>query len=316
MKRILITGAGGFVGPHLIKEILSQGDSDIFATVFNSNNDLSDLVGRDHVVAGDLSDPVFAKSLLTQIKPDIIYHLAALSVVHNSADMAMRVINSNATISYNLLEAVRLSNQSARFIAICSANVYGAVLDQSKPLNESTPLRPLNPYAVSKVVQEMLALQYCLAHKLNIVILRPFNHTGVGQTTDFLIPKLAKQFAAIEKGSTPPIIEIGNLDSIRDFTDVRDIARAYTMASLYCKSGETYNIGSGIGVTVADIISIFQSLSSVKVDIKVNKNLIRHADVPFLVSDTSKFNQITNYVSTISLKNTISDILAYWRDKS
>lgn len=312
MKKILITGAGGFVGNYLVRELKSLGGYEIFATVHKPNPNLSELVGSDHVISGDLTDYSFTQNLITQTSPDVIYHLAALSVVHNSHNQAETVINVNATISYNLLEAFRLYAPKARLIAICSANVYGAVQDRSKPLSESTPLRPLNPYAVSKVTQEMLALQYHLAYGLDIVILRPFNHTGPGQTTDFVIPALAQQFAQIAKGA-PPVIEVGNLSTKRDFTDVRDMVKAYILASEMGKSGEVYNIGSGHGYTVRELIDLLQKVSGITVELKTKAGLVRKSDVAILIANATKFRELTHWEPKISLEATLSDILNYYR---
>jgi GDP-4-dehydro-6-deoxy-D-mannose reductase len=313
MKRILVTGAGGFVGTHLIEALKKQSDIEIFAAVYNSTSDITALLDSDHIIAGDLTDFAFASELMKRSAPDIIYHLAALSVVHNSHEKALAVMNGNTTISYNLLEATKLFAPSARFIAICSANVYGAVEDTSKPIDESTPIRPLNTYAVSKVMQEMLALQYYLAYSLDVVILRPFNHTGPGQTTDFVIPRLAAQFAKIEKGEMDAVIEVGNTQSVRDFTDVRDMVEGYMLAAANAKSGEIYNLGSGKGYTVKQILDILESLSKTKVEIKINQELVRPSDVPVLIADAAKFSSLTGWKPKISLEETISDILESYR---
>jgi GDP-4-dehydro-6-deoxy-D-mannose reductase len=224
-------------------------------------------------------------------------------------------MNTNTTISFNVLEAIRLHAPAARTVAICSANEYGAVEDSSKPIDESTPLRPLNPYAVSKVTQEMLALMYHLAYAMDIVILRPFNHTGIGQTTEFVIPRLAQQFAKIAKGEIPPIIEVGNLDSVRDFTDVRDIVRGYALAGTSAKSGSIYNLGSGVGYSIKDILAIFEELIGKKVIIKVKEELVRSFDVPILIADCTKFRAESGWAPRIELKTTISDILNYYKGK-
>ena len=315
MTKILITGAGGFVGTYLIKELQLSADNEIFAAVYKSTSDITDLVSADHIIEGDLTSFDFTAQLLASTKPDVVYHLAALSVVGNSVQNAVQIMNSNTAISYNLFEAVKMHAPSTRVIAICSANEYGAVRDTSKPIDESVPLRPLNSYAVSKVTQEMLALQYHLAHGLNVVIVRPFNHTGIGQTTDFVIPRLAEQFAKIEQGILPPTIEVGNTDTVRDFTDVRDMVHGYVLAAQSGVSGEIYNIGSGVGYTIAQIIEMLQSLSTVKVDIKTNNQLVRSADVPILIADASKFKSITGWTPSIPLQTTISDILNYYRSK-
>ena len=315
MTKILITGAGGFVGTYLIKELQKSTDFEIYGAVFSATSDISSLLPSDHIIEGDLSDYNFAADLVKKSAPDVVYHLAALSVVGTSESKALSVMNTNTTISYNILEAVKSFAPKARFIAIASANVYGAVEDTSKPIDESLPLRPLNPYAVSKVSQEMLATMYCLAYGLDVVIVRPFNHTGIGQTTDFVIPKLAEQFARIEKGEIEPVIEVGNLDTIRDFTDVRDMVEAYALAAKSGESGQIYNLGSGTGHTIKEILEILQSLSPAKVEIKVKEELVRTADVPVLICDASKFNKVTGWTAKTSLNQTVSDILNYYRGK-
>jgi len=313
--KILITGAGGFVGTYLIRQLQKKTDNEIYGAVYKSTSDISSLLPQNHILEGDLTDFAVAESHLQTVQPDIIYHLAALSVVGNSFANAIKVINTNTNLSFNLFEAARLIVPKARIINICSANVYGAVLDSSRPLTESTPFRPLNPYSVSKINQEMLGLEYHLTYGSDVIALRPFNHTGIGQTTDFLIPRLAQQFAAIEKGQLAPTIEIGNLDSIRDFSDVRDMVRAYVLAAESCLAGEAYNIGSGKGYKVSQVIDIFQSLSQAKVEIKVKKDLVRSADVPALIADFTKFKEATGYFPVISLERTISDILDFYRQQ-
>ena len=161
----------------------------------------------------------------------------------------------------------------------------------------------------------MLALQYHLAHGLDVVILRPFNHTGAGQTIDFVIPALAKQFVEIEKGA-PPLIQVGNLETTRDFTDVRDMVSAYILAGDKGVSGEVYNIGSGQGYSVKTIIDILQKVTGKTVEIKENQSLIRSSDVPILIADASKFRKTTGWEPKISLETTISDILNYWRQQT
>jgi len=313
--KIFITGAGGFVGTYLIRQLQKKADNEIYGAVYKSTSDISSLLPNDHILEGDLTDFAVAESHLQTIQPNIIYHLAALSVVGNSFSNATKVINTNTNLSFNLFEAARLIVPKARIINICSANVYGAVTDSSHPLTELTPFRPLNPYAVSKINQEMLGLEYHLTYGSDVIALRPFNHTGIGQTTDFLIPRLAQQFAAIEKGQLAPTIEIGNLDSIRDFSDVRDMVRAYVLAAESCLAGEAYNIGSGKGYKVSQVIDIFQSLSQAKVEIKVKKDLVRSADVPALIADFTKFKEATGYFPVISLERTISDILDFYRQQ-
>lgn len=312
--KILITGAGGFVGTHLIQALLAKGETEIFATVYQSSSDISSLLPADHIQEGDLTNFPFAETLVKTIQPDVIYHLAALSVVHNSATHATAIISGNTTISYNLLEATRLHAPRARFMAICSANVYGLVKPGEIPITETQPFRPLNPYAVSKIAQEMLALQFYLTYDLDVVILRPFNHTGVGQTTDFVIPALAQQFIAVERG-TQSHIAVGNLDTSRDFTDVRDMVQAYILAAEKCQAGEAYNIGSGTAYTIQQILDMIQELIGHKVEITLDLNRIRRSDVPVLIADTSKFRSLTAWTPKIPFTKTLQNIIDYWRSQ-
>lgn len=315
MTRILVTGAGGFVGTHLIKELQTETGAEIFAAVYQSTSDVTSLIPADHVISGNLTDAKFANDLVQTTAPEIIYHLAALSVVQNSATEATAVLNSNSTLQYNLLEAVKLHAPRARLIAVCSGNAYGAVDPQNLPIKESTPFRPLNPYAVSKITQEMLSLSYCLAYGLDVVILRPFNHTGEGQTPNFVIPMLAKQFVQIERGA-PPVIEVGNLDTARDFTDVLDMVKAYALAGQKCLTGEAYNIGSGTAHSVQDLLNLLERLTGKKVTIKQTPAKLRPGDVPILVADSTKFRQATGWVPKIPLEQTLGRILDYWRKQT
>ena len=316
MKKVLITGAGGFVGTHLIRALQDIGNYEIFAAVYQSTSDITTLISPDHIIAGDLTRIEFASTLIEQTKPDVVYHLAALSVVHNSVEKALGVMTGNTAISYNILEAIKRHAPEARFVAICSANEYGAVIDKSRPIKETVALRPLNPYAVSKVTQEMLALQYALADNLDCVIIRPFNHTGPGQTTDFVIPRLATQFAKIEKGLIPPVVEVGNLGSVRDFTDVSDMVQGYILAAEHGIKGEIYNIGSGEGHTIQEILDILQRLCSIKVEIKINDAFVRTSDVPILIADASKFKDLTSWSPKVPLVETIKHVYNYCKEQS
>jgi GDP-4-dehydro-6-deoxy-D-mannose reductase len=313
-KRILITGAGGFVGSYLIKELQKDKNNEIYGSVYKSTSDIASLLPMDHILAGDLTDLKVAQLHIQSAKPDVIYHLAALSVVHNSTQNALATLQGNTAISYNLFEAIRTHAPHARTLAICSANVYGVVPALSIPISENTPFRPLNPYAVSKITQEMIALQAHLSYGLDVVILRPFNHSGPGQTQDFVLPKLARQIVEIEHESKLPVLELGSGSSIRDFTDVRDMVKAYVMAEKSCLTGETYNIGSGVGTSIRAVADIFASYSKKPFKIIEKPELTRHSDVPSLVANVNKFKELTGYFPLISLERTISDILEYERN--
>jgi GDP-4-dehydro-6-deoxy-D-mannose reductase len=310
-RRILITGAGGFVGKHLLKELQTEPGNELFASVYHATSDLTDLIPSDHLYPGDLTDYAVTESLIKAVQPDLIYHLAALSVVQHSAAQATKIMADNTTLSYNVLEATRVHAPHARVIAISSGNIYGQV-SSPHPLDESTPLRPLNAYAVSKISQEMLALEYHLAHAQDVVILRPFNHTGVGQTTDFVIPMLVRQFVAIERGAEP-VIHVGNTTAVRDFTDVTDMVKAYHRAATCCLPGEIYNIGSGVGHTISEVIEILEKKTGRQVTQITDPDKVRVGDVPVLIADAKKFREATGWFPTVPFEMTISRILEAYR---
>ena len=312
-KRVLITGAGGFVGQYLISELQKNPENEIFGSLNSQNPQLKKKLSDSHLFYGDLTDPVVTSEQIKAVRPNLVFHLASLSTVHDSNTNALRVMQQNTAISYNLFESLRLYSPTTRTIAICSANEYGAVAPSFIPTSETTPFRPLNPYAVSKITQEMIALQYHLAHGMDIVIARPFNHSGPGQTHDFVLPKIAHQVVAIERGNSPAILEIGSAESMRDFSDVRDMVRAYVQLGELGDSGEAYNLGSGVAHSIREIAHTFLELSQIPFDIVEQQNLNRHEDVPTLIADTSKFNQLAPFIPTISLKSTLSDILEYER---
>lgn len=314
-KRVLITGAGGFVGPYLIKELQKTKENEIFASIYSSSSDISTLLPSSHIIEGDLTNQEYSEALLEKASPDIIYHLASLSQVSSSAEETTKVITTNTLITYNVLEATKRHKPSARLISVCSGNVYGKVKKNELPIKESNPLRPLNPYAVSKISQEYLSLEYHYAHKLDIVILRPFNHTGPGQLDSFVVPSFAKQFASILAGHTKPVIEVGNLDTARDFTDVRDMVRAYVLAGDKGLSGEIYNIGSGTSYTIRQIVALFSKLANIKVSVHESKERLRTSDVPILTADSTKFRKQIGWQPTITFEQTIGDVLQYWGTK-
>lgn len=314
MVKVLVTGAGGFVGQHLIEYLLENGD-EVYAATYGPNEFLTSKLDSDHALTGDLTEHQYVKTLLKTAQPDIIYHLAALAVVHNDVPRARRALENNIGLQYNLLEEVRQCCPQTRIVAVCSGNVYGAVKPDEVPIKETTPVRPLNAYSVSKLSQELLALEYFFAHQLDVVILRPFNHTGPGQSEDFVIPAFAKQFALIKKGQQEPTLSVGNLETARDFTDVKDMVRAYTLAATKGKAGEIYNIGSGKSYQIGEILASLSELAGVKVQIKVDESRVRGVDVPILQADSSKFITLTGWQPQIPFHETLSNVLSYWEEK-
>ncbi len=314
MTKILITGAAGFAGGFLVEHLLSLKNFDIVGT-YLSDDQLKFAVRKDEVKFEklDLLDASSTAKIVKQTKPDYIFHLAALTSPRESFENPALTITNNTTAQVNLLEAVRSSDIDAKILIISSADVYGLVDKKDLPIDEDTPLRPVNPYAVSKIAQDFLGLQYFLSYGLKIVRVRPFNHIGPRQSARFVVASFAKQIAEIEKGSKTPVISVGNLSSKRDFTDVRDMVRAYLLAMEKGKAGEVYNIGSGESYRIKEILDMLLSLSSKKITIEVDSTKLRSKDEPELVCDNSYFSKQTGWAPKIDIKETLRDTLDYWR---
>jgi len=253
-------------------------------------------------------------SLIDKIKPDYIYHLAALTSPAESFTNATAVVLSNIGIEMNLLNAMKeLGLTSSRFLVVSSAEVYGLVTPPDLPIDEGTPLRPTNPYAVSKITQDYLGLQYILSCKFDVVIVRPFNHTGPGQAPNFAIPAFSKQIAMIEKGQQEPILKTGNLSAKRDFSDVRDIVKGYGLLMEKGITGEVYNIGSGKSHSTKELLDMLLSMSDKKIEIQQDPSKFRPIEVPDVYCDYTKLNSLTGWKPEIPIEKTLKDTLDYWR---
>lgn len=317
MIKILITGITGFAGSHLAEILVQENKYDVVG-IHASDRHLENLKAvkeKIHLEKVNLLDGDETARVIEKTKPEIIFHLAAAATVTNSFEKAADFITNNSTSQINLFEAVRKNNLfGTKIIVISSANIYGLVSLKNIPINENVPFTPDNPYSVSKITQDYLGLCYFLAYKLPIVRLRPFNHIGPRLSADLSISRFAKQIAEIEKGLKEPVMRVGNLEAKRDFTDVRDMVRAYILASEKCISGEAYNIGTGVSRTIGEVLDQLISLSNLKIEIKSEESLFRPSDIPELRADASKFKQATLWEPEVPFKKTLEDLLAYWRD--
>ncbi len=317
MKKVLITGVSGFAGSFLAERLVSENNVDVYGVYLNEKtlSNLSSIRDRVKLLRLDLSDGKGVLKLIGEEKPDYIYHLAALPSSGESFEMPYHTFQSNVQPEINILEALRkLDLNSTRVMIVSSAEIYGLVAKKDLPIDENTPFNPTNPYAVSKLAQDFLGLQYFLSHKLQIIRVRPFNHIGPRQSSDFVVSAFAKKIAEIEKGKREPILPVGNLESSRDFTDVRDMVRAYHLAIEKGEVGDVYNIGSGKSYKISEILRRLLLLSRVNIKIETDKILLRPSDNPILLCDKTKFSNLTGWELRIPIEKTLKDTLEYWRN--
>lgn len=289
-----VTGGAGFVGKWLAEHLNSSGD---------------EVVSVDAEV--DVTDGEAVRASLTAIGPEVVYHLAGLAHVGRSWENPLPTFTVNAVGTLNVLEAAAACARPPRVIVISSAEVYGA--GSGEPLDESAPLRPVSPYAASKAAAELVALQEFLGRGLPVITVRPFNHVGPGQAPSFVVPALARRIVAAERAGGGEV-PVGNLEAIRDFTDVRDVVRAYRLLAERGRPGEAYNVASGRGLRVREVADRLISLAESEVALVQDEGLYRPVDVPVFVGDAGKLVGATGWSPQVDLGDTLRDVLAYWRE--
>jgi GDP-4-dehydro-6-deoxy-D-mannose reductase len=295
--RALVTGAGGFVGAHLVQHLADAGD---------------EVVGLDNRADGiDITEADELTEAVVKADPDAIYHLAGASDVGGSWDAPRSTFLANALGTLNVLEASREAGVS-RVLAVSSADVYGRVDESELPLDEDQPLRPVSPYAASKVAADALAQQAWLGRRLPVIRVRAFNHLGPGQSDKFVAPSLAARIARNERDGGDGV-PIGNLSPRRDVTDVRDVVRAYRLLVEHGEAGEVYNVCSGRAVSVAEIAEQLLGMARRPMRLVPDSDLQRPVDIPVLVGDNRKLRASTGWEPRIPLETTLADVLADWR---
>lgn len=315
-KRILITGITGMAGSHLADYLLKEEPGvEILGTKrWRSNTSNVAHFGKTvKLVDCDLTDPVACMHLIKGFRPDYIFHLAAQSYVLDSWANPTATITDNIAMQLNLFEAIRFCELSPVIQVALSSEEYGKVYEHELPMNEKNPLRPLSPYAVSKVAQDMLAYQYYESYGMKTVRTRTFNHEGPRRGEVFVTSNFAKQIAEAEAGLREPVVYVGNLEAKRDWSDVRDVVRAYWLAVNHCNYGEEYVIASGVTRTVDEMLQLMISQSKVKIEIRVDEARMRPSDVRVLHGDYSKFKAATGWEPKIPFETTMLDLLNYWR---
>ena len=288
--RALVTGVSGFVGGHLVEHLTAEGDLVVGLSASGRwPAELAHLARTVRIEAFDLLEQPEAEfaDLLRRKQPEVIYHLAAQSNPQGSMSDPRGTWTLNLGGSLNLLEAVRSSGQKPRVILVGSGVCYGNPASQYIPVNEDCPLRPNNPYAASKAAVDLLGIQHYLAHGTDVVMVRPFNHAGPRQSPRYVLASLSLHVAEVEKGYRE-CLEVGNLDVIRDFIDVRDVVRAYRLLAISGQPGEIYNLGSGRGTKIADALEFLRSRATTIIPVCVDTARIRPVDQPLLVADSSK----------------------------
>lgn len=309
---VLITGATGFVGTYLRQQVLARAGWQLTGTTF-PDAPPTPAHPQEHFVYLDLRQAESVRALLAEQRPDAIIHLAAQSHVPTAYKDPWGTLENNIRGQLNLLEACVALELKPRFLVIGSGEEYGRDAPEAMPLREEHPLRPENPYSVSKVAQDVLGYQYFISYGIPVIRMRPFNHVGPGQSPRFVLPAFAQQVARIEAGLQEPVLRVGNLSPARDFTDVRDVVRAYVLALLHGRPGEVYNVCSGTARTIQSLINRLLELARTPISVEIDPERYRPADVPTIFGSAEKLRQATGWEPEIPFEQTVQDVLNEWR---
>ncbi len=313
--RVLITGINGFVGGHLAEYLLSLENRELWGLTRSGRISLSQLRSVVRPVLADLNDAEQTLAALDAARPEVVFHLAGQPFVPESFRDPAGTLQSNVFGLLHLIQAVLRLEIRPRILVVGTNEEYGLVPPEQQPISEAMPLQPANPYGVSKAAQSLLGLQYWRSHQLDIVVMRPFTHIGPRQNARFVTAAWASQIARIEAGRQPPVLRVGNLQVQRDFSDVRDIVRAYVLAALEGKAGTVYNVGSGRMVSLQEILEFFLDQASTSIDVQVDPALLRPVDVPMVLCDASRLHAHTGWQAQIAFEQTLVDILSDWRSR-
>lgn len=310
---VLVTGAAGFVAGHLVEHLrVFWPEARIVGLDRPRGAAVGPLPAGMRLLEIDLTDPEAAPGVFDVIVPDAIVHLAGQSSVHHSWLDPGGTLRTNILGIVHLLDAARKRALHPAVLVIGSADEYGIVSPDEMPLPETAPLRGVSPYAVSKAAQGFLALEF-RSSGMRIVRTRTFPHTGPGRGEAFAESSFARQIAEIEADLRPPVLEVGNLDAVRDYSDARDVVRAYALLLEKGHDGEVYNVSSGRGTSIRQILDILLSKAKVSVEVRVDPARLRPSDIPALVGDNAKLREHTGWEPRIPLENTLGDLLEAWR---
>lgn len=313
--RILITGITGFAGGHLTEALLAQGQNSIIGLSRRGTwpSGWQHLQGQVVLRSCNLEDAAAIEALVREIRPEQIFHLAGYAHAGHSLQEPDGAWNGNLLATRRLYEAVARWGGRPRILFVGSGLIYGDAADPLQAHAEDAPLRPVNPYAASKAAADLASYQYTRSQGLDIVRCRPFNHIGPRQSPDFVVASFARQIAAIEQGLQPPVLETGNLAPRRDFTDVRDVVRAYLLLMNKGRTGEAYNIGTGEAHAIQTIVDRLLTLARVKITVRQKPELVRSTETNVVRADATRLRTETGWAPQFTLDQTLADILAYWR---
>ncbi len=314
--KVLITGIAGFAGSHLAELLVRKGN-EVFGTCLagESLDNIRRLSRRLHLSTCDITRFDHLFRVIKRISPDQIYHLAALSSVAKSFSQPLDTIGNNIHGTLYLLEIIRNLKKPIKILVVGSSDMYGKVTPREVPITEEKALLPVSPYGMSKAACDLLAYQYFKSYGVYAIRARAFNHSGPRQSSGFVIPDFASQIAQIEAGLLPPVIEVGDLSSKRDLSDVRDVVRAYVALMRRGKPGQAYNICSQQAYRIKDVLKSLLALSKQKIKVKVDKEKYRPAEIPILMGSNSKTKEATGWKPRIPLRKTLKDTLDFWREK-
>lgn len=310
--KIFITGGAGFIGSHLADFLVDRGFRDVYVEYWQGETieNVAHLKGKIKLVKLDIRETESIRKAMAKIRPDVIFHLAAQSYVTESWKRPKETLETNIIGTFNLFDAVIRENLDPLIISVCSSAEYGMTDASEIPIKESKEFRPISPYAVSKIAQDMMSLQYYQSHSLKIIRVRLFNITGPRKLFD-ACSDFAKGVAEAERGASK-YLNVGNLEGIRDFTDVRDAVRALWLLRENGKPGEVYNVCSGRGMKVGDVVDTLLGMAKKKIEVKVDKSRLRIIDDPLYVGDNARIRSL-GWKPEIPIEKTLSDTLDYWR---
>ncbi|MFH1675554.1 MAG: GDP-mannose 4,6-dehydratase [bacterium] len=316
--KALITGITGFVGSHLAEYLLAQ-NYDVYGTVrWRSKRDNIAHLEKTKAIKlfeTDIKDPGSVRATVGEVRPDEIYHLAAQSYVPASWAAPAETLDTNIQGQLNILEAAKEVVRECRVHVVGSSEEYGLVEPDEVPITEDQPLRPMSPYGVSKVAQDLLGFQYFQSYGMNVIRTRAFNHTGPRRGEVFVTSNFAKQMAEITKVKREPVIRVGNLDAQRDFSDVRDVVKAYHLAVTKGQPGEVYNIASGTARTIRSVLDLLVEISGIQVDIEQDPSRMRPSDVLVLQGSSDKIKKATGWKPVIEFEKTMRDLFEFWLER-